>query len=247
MENMIKKTDTTNSLLVRIGIVFSEIFIAMLVIKFLGGLAGLLFISKSNAEPSIILPIIIYILYALCALFIPIIGLKKFPVTKNENAIKKDSRFWWNTILMLICTLIISLAEICVKCSNITNLNYVKNNVENNFIIITIISTIFAFILPLIYSYTTQKLVIDRVISHGEKRAILFSATMFFVVNFFGGTIQYWLLSSFILGLVLAYIYIKTSNIKYSMIINVIFNILFLPQIAIKIASIVNKLIALLF
>lgn len=219
----------------------------MIAIKFIGTLVALFFINKKIDIPIIPLSIAIYVLYTVCALIIPLRGLKKFPITMENNNITNNSKTKWIVVSMLIIAFIVSIIEICIKCF-ITGATAYSGKIDSILFLVFIANiVIYVLMLPIIYSYTAQKLVIDRIICHGEKKAVLFSAAMFFVVNLVGGSIQYWVISSFILGLALAYIYIKTSNIKYCMIINILFNMLFYPQIAIKIAGVINNLVISLF
>lgn len=79
---------------------------------------------------------------------------------------------------------------------------------------------IIVIVAPIIEEIIFRKLLIDKTIQFGEKTAIVFSALSFglFHMNLF----QFFY--AFGLGLVFAYIYVKTRDIKYSMIIHVIIN-----------------------
>ena len=82
---------------------------------------------------------------------------------------------------------------------------------------IIIIVLIGPFFEELIY----RKLILDRIVSYGEKPAIIFSALIFALVHIN----LYQFFYAFGLGLLLAYIYIRTGKLRYSLLIHVAINI----------------------
>lgn len=88
---------------------------------------------------------------------------------------------------------------------------------SGNNIIQVIVLTIIA---PIIEEMLFRKLIIDHTVVYGEKVAIFYSALTFalFHMNLF----QFFY--AFGLGLIFGYIYVKTRNIKYSIIIHLIVN-----------------------
>lgn len=79
---------------------------------------------------------------------------------------------------------------------------------------------IIAVIGPIIEEFLFRKQMIDHTVQYGEKTAIVFSALTFglFHMNF------YQFFYAFGLGLIFGYIYVKTHNIKYTMIMHIIIN-----------------------
>ncbi len=73
---------------------------------------------------------------------------------------------------------------------------------------------------PLIEEYVFRKQIIDRTLVYGEKTAVLLSGLLFglFHMNLF----QFFY--AFFIGLLLAYIYVRTGKLRYSIIIHCIIN-----------------------
>lgn len=243
MNNIVKKTNENVVLLKKIGIVFFELFTATLVISFIG-MIGALLVFKSSADFIDIVIAAQIILYIVCALLIPVIGLRKFPITEWENSSLENTNLKSTVVKMITGTTIFLFIEAVVR-YYLTKKWICFDDIDSKNIILTVVwCALFVVILPMIYSYTTQKLTIDRIKLCGRKKAILFSATMFLAVNLIGNHSS--LYSTFVLGLLLAYIYVRTSNIKYCMITNIIFNALFIPQVTTKIGVLASNLLKLL-
>lgn len=73
---------------------------------------------------------------------------------------------------------------------------------------------------PIIEELIFRKLLIDRTVQYGEGTAILLSGLMF---GLFHGNINQFIYA-FPLGLLLAFIYVKTGNVKYTMILHAVVN-----------------------
>lgn len=81
---------------------------------------------------------------------------------------------------------------------------------------------VMVFLAPIIEEYIFRKQIIDRTVKFGEKTAIIFSGITFglFHQNFF----QFFY--AFGIGVIFAYVYIHTGNIRYTMIMHGIINFL---------------------
>lgn len=95
--------------------------------------------------------------------------------------------------------------------------NPLNKAVEGNFIMKVLVMVILA---PIIEETIFRKFIIDRTEQYGEKAAILFSALSFglFHMNFF----QFFY--AFALGWVFGYVYVRTKDLKYSIVLHMIVN-----------------------
>ena len=94
-------------------------------------------------------------------------------------------------------------------------LNIVTNvNPVLNFVIICICA-------PIAEEFLFRKLLMDRTLRYGERLSILFSAVMF---GLFHGNLQQ-IVYAIPLGLVLAYVYAKTKNVFYTMLLHFCINL----------------------
>ena len=75
---------------------------------------------------------------------------------------------------------------------------------------------------PLIEEYVFRKLVVDRTIKYGQGVAVLLSGLMF---GLFHGNLNQFIYA-FAIGCFLAFLYVKTGNLKITIIIHMIFNFL---------------------
>ena len=75
---------------------------------------------------------------------------------------------------------------------------------------------------PLIEEYVFRKLIVDRTIKYGQGVAVLLSGLMF---GLFHGNLNQFIYA-FAIGCFLAFLYVKTGNLKITIIIHMIFNFL---------------------
>lgn len=108
-----------------------------------------------------------------------------------------------------------------------------SNNLWMNFFIMVLCA-------PIVEEFLFRKFIIDRTVKFGEKTAILLSGIMF---GFFHGNI-YQFCYAFALGLVFAYLYVKSGQIKYSIILHMIVNFMggVLGVIMLKITGLMDVL-----
>lgn len=90
-----------------------------------------------------------------------------------------------------------------------------NNEIWMNILVMVICAPIFEELL-------FRKLIIDRTVQYGEKLAIILSALMF---GFYHGNI-YQFCYAFVLGCVFGYVYTKTGNVKYTIILHMMINFL---------------------
>ena len=100
----------------------------------------------------------------------------------------------------------------------------VQNAIMN---IATSINVLFAVLFmvicaPLIEEYVFRKLIVDRTIKYGQGVAVLLSGLMF---GLFHGNLNQFIYA-FAIGCFLAFLYVKTGNLKITIIIPMIFNFL---------------------
>lgn len=100
----------------------------------------------------------------------------------------------------------------------------VQNAIMN---IATSINVLFAVLFmvicaPLIEEYVFRKLIVDRTIKYGQGVAVLLSGLMF---GLFHGNLNQFIYA-FAIGCFLAFLYVKTGNLKITIIIHMIFNFL---------------------
>ena len=90
-----------------------------------------------------------------------------------------------------------------------------SNEIWMNILVMVICAPVFEELL-------FRKLIIDRTVQYGEKLAVVLSALMF---GFYHGNI-YQFCYAFVLGCVFGYIYVKTGNVKYTIILHMMINFL---------------------
>ncbi|MCR5775295.1 MAG: CPBP family intramembrane metalloprotease [Lachnospiraceae bacterium] len=112
--------------------------------------------------------------------------------------------------------------------SNSQSLNIAKDSsVALNIIMLSIIVPIFEELL-------FRKFLVSRIVNYGEKTAILVSGIMFCLFHASPSQLTY----TFVLGCMLAYLFIRTGNILYTIAIHILFNLagtsftMFMRQIA---------------
>ncbi len=100
--------------------------------------------------------------------------------------------------------------------SDWTAVNPIADIVELN--AVTVIATV--MLAPVFEELMFRKMLIDRTVQYGEKTAMIVSGLMFglFHTNF------YQMLYAFAIGMILAYIYIRTRDIRYSIGLHALFN-----------------------
>ena len=155
----------------------------------------------------------------LIAFPISLLMFKKIPAEKSEPQKIKISRF---LKYFVECVAVMYIGNIVgTFLSSLLSNGQAENPLigitSGNSIIQVLVLTIIA---PIIEEIVFRKKIIDHTIMYGEKVSIIFSALSFalFHMNLF----QFFY--AFGLGLIFGYIYAKTRNIKYSMIIHVVIN-----------------------
>lgn len=81
---------------------------------------------------------------------------------------------------------------------------------------------VMVIVAPVFEEYIFRKLLVDRLVQFGEGAAVLMSAFMF---GLFHGNLNQFIYA-FTLGLFLAFIYVKTRNIKYTVVLHMLVNLL---------------------
>lgn len=81
---------------------------------------------------------------------------------------------------------------------------------------------VMVIVAPVFEEYIFRKLLVDRLVQFGEGAAVLTSALMF---GLFHGNLNQFIYA-FTLGLFLAFIYVKTRNIKYTVVLHMLVNLL---------------------
>ena len=114
----------------------------------------------------------------------------------------------------LMCLPVMSLGNIVgTLLSNIFSAGQATNAIESLITGNVGIEFIFMVILaPFFEEYVFRKLIIDKTLGYGEKTAILLSAITFGLIH--GNLFQFFY--AFGIGLIFAYIYVKTGNFFYS-------------------------------
>lgn len=172
---------------------------------------------------------IITILSAICNYVLPlpvfIYMMKKIQTSELEKENLTPLRFikyiaitltlmWMGNIFGLAITAILGgamNAEISNPVTELIN----SSNILLNLLLISIIGPIFEEII-------FRKILIDRTIKYGAKVSIIISAVLF---GFIHGNINQFFYA-FLIGGFFAYVYIKTGNIKYSIILHIITNLM---------------------
>lgn len=88
---------------------------------------------------------------------------------------------------------------------------------------------------PIFEEWLCRKLVIDRLLSYGEKLAIVVSAVIFGLLH--GNLFQFFYAAG--LGLILGYVYVRTGRMRYTVAMHMLFNFIggFLPMICMSMIS----------
>lgn len=149
--------------------------------------------------------------------------LKKIPYPTYE---KKKITFIEMAVYFLISYSImyignfigVGLSFVIDKLTGVTSLNSIEEMIMNSSPLATILAVV--ILAPIIEELLFRKLLIDRICIYGDKVAILVSGTMFAL--FHGNLFQFFY--AFGLGCMLAYIYIKSRDIKYSIILHMLIN-----------------------
>lgn len=81
---------------------------------------------------------------------------------------------------------------------------------------------VMVIVAPVFEEYIFRKLLVDRLVQFGEGAAVLMSALMF---GLFHGNLNQFIYA-FTLGLFLAFIYVKTRSIKYTVVLHMLVNLL---------------------
>lgn len=145
--------------------------------------------------------------------------IKKEPVSKFEKQKLGFGR--WMKIFLCCFPIMVAGSIIGSVLMNILSSgnseNPLNEAVEGNFFMKVLVMVILA---PIIEEFIFRKLIIDRTEKYGEKYAILFSALSFglFHMNF------YQFFYAFGLGLVFGYVYTRTKDLKYSIIMHMMIN-----------------------
>ena len=119
---------------------------------------------------------------------------------------------WIGNIIGLIITMLLG-GAIQTEIGNPVQQVINSTNIWFNLLIISIVAPIFEEIL-------FRKMLVDRTIKYGAKVSIILSAVVF---GFFHGNLNQFFYA-FLMGGFFAYVYIKTGNIKYTIIFHAIVN-----------------------
>lgn len=154
---------------------------------------------------------------------ITILILKRIPYTPYEK--KKVSfmemavYFLMSYSIMYIGNFIgIGLSFVIDKMTGVTSSNSISDLIMSSSPLATMLVAV--ILAPIIEELLFRKLLIDRISVYGDKVAILVSGTMFGL--FHGNLFQFFY--AFGLGCMLAYIYVKSRDIKYSIILHMLIN-----------------------
>ncbi len=152
-----------------------------------------------------------------------ILFLKRVPATTIE---KKPMKVWQFLVAIVMC--------FCVMyCSNIVGLvitgiiGLIKGSMVNNVlmefvggtnILLTFLYTVICA--PIMEEYVCRKLIVDRTVRYGQGVAVVTSGLMFGL--FHGNMNQF--VYAFTLGMFLAFLYVKTGKLRYTIGIHMIIN-----------------------
>lgn len=155
----------------------------------------------------------------LVALPIGLLLLKRLPAQTPEDHKLPGSAFW---VLIPVCFFLMYTGNLL---GTILSMILSGGNAENAVLDYAMdtnpIKVLFLVILaPLLEEYLCRKVIIDRTRRYGEKVAVVFSAMVFGLLhqNFF----QFFY--AFALGLVFAYVYIRTGRLRYSVLLHGLIN-----------------------
>lgn len=149
--------------------------------------------------------------------------MKKVPATHIEQKKMRPGK--------LVVALIITFAGMYI--GNIVGLiltaiiGAIKGSAVNNDIVNVVMGTdmwgtvlVVVLIAPLVEEFLFRKLLIDRVVKYGEGLAVVLSGVMF---GLFHGNLNQFFYAT-IIGMMFAYIYVKTGRIWYSVLMHMIIN-----------------------
>ena len=172
----------------------------------------------------IIVPIMYTIGYLIASILAMIIG-KRIVYGKKgkETTYPKNIRKLGGFELVLVALVAFGLWGIGVIIGNFPSFFVEESNnqiemIFGNYTVIYLIQAM--FFAPIVEEYFFRKLIIDKVASRGEGLAILASATLFGLMH--GNLGQFFL--AFLIGLLFGLVYIKTRNIKYTMMLHFMIN-----------------------
>lgn len=148
--------------------------------------------------------------------------IRKIPVAERQSQKLGAKRFW---TLFPICFLAVYAGNIL---GNLLAL-LLGQGIEDNFVQEMILSTYHPLkyvallvVAPVMEELTFRKLLLDRVLPYGEKTAVVLSGVLFGLFH----QNLYQFFYAFAVGVVLAYVYVRTGKIRYSMIMHFIINLI---------------------
>ena len=188
--------------------------------------------SLTHEDYYVVVPIMYTIGYIASSVAAILIGKKIVYGKRNENKVEKNIKKLSIKELLLVMIVAFGLWGIGVLIGNLPEFFAESegiNQLELIFGDYTIIYIAQAMIgAPIIEEFIFRKLLIDKIVPHGEGIAIITSAMLFGLMH--GNFGQFFL--AFFLGLLFALIYVKTRNIKYTMGLHFMINtVASLPEI----------------
>lgn len=154
---------------------------------------------------------------------IMILLVKTVPAVKLE----KHSMKVWQFLLALLMTFCIIYSSNIVGTIISTIVGFIKGSAVNNVVMqitsgTSIITMIVYMVIcaPIMEEVIFRKLIVDRTVRYGQGVSVLLSGLMF---GLFHGNLNQFVYA-FALGMFLAFIYVKTGKIKYTIIIHMIVN-----------------------
>ena len=147
--------------------------------------------------------------------------IRKIPVAERPGQKLGGKRFW---TLLPICFFVMYTGNIM---GNLIALIF-DRGIEDNFVQELILSTnhplkylMLLVIAPVMEELTFRKLLMDRVLPYGEKTAVILSGILFGLFH----QNLYQFFYAFAVGIMLAYVYVRSGRIRYSIIMHFIFNV----------------------
>lgn len=147
--------------------------------------------------------------------------IRKVPVAERPRQKLGAKRFW---TLLPICFFMMYAGNMI---GNLIAL-FFGRGMDDNFVQELIVSTsnplkylALLVVAPVMEELTFRKLLLDRVIPYGEKTAVVLSGILFGLFH----QNLYQFFYAFGVGIVLAYVYVRTGRIRYSMIMHFIINV----------------------
>lgn len=194
----------------KIGFVYSLLFLIPLLLGLFAPLIGPLFM---NYNASLILTLIFAYCIPLVIIYYFMRNLDKTPLKKKKiNIFQFASYFIIAFALIQLGYYIINLFTIAHPIENPAE-SFSQGSIYFNFIYLVLL-------VPIMEELIFRKFLIDHTIKYGSTFAILFSAMIFalFHRNFFQ------LIYTFLIGAFFASVYIKTGNIKYTILLHSLIN-----------------------